>query len=258
MQAGSPASPQARAALEALCSGYWYPLYAFIRRKGNDPVRALDLTLDFFARFFEKDILASVDQRMGRFRSFLRVACRNFLIDAWRHKADVATTPISIDARDAEGGYVVEPADNLTAERLFDRTWALTLLDRVMAILAAEYADSGRSALQSAQDRPDRGQGRRAVRRASRAARDVRGRHQHRQPPAAHALPRDSPGADRRHARRSVRARRRDPLAVRRHLPRISPSVKRFPVKFVRECAADRFRLGALTHGRSRTLPEMR
>ncbi len=147
IQAGSAASPQARAALEALCSAYWYPLYAFIRRKGNDPDRALDLTQEFFARLFENDILAAIDQREGRFRSFLPVACRNLLIDAWRHKAGVATTPISIDARDAECRYLVEPADNRTAERMFDRAWALTLLDRVMANLAAEYADSGRSEL---------------------------------------------------------------------------------------------------------------
>ncbi len=147
IQAGSPESAGARAALEQLCSAYWYPLYAFIRRKGNDPDRALDLTQDFFARLFEKKILASVNQHKGRFRSFLRVACRNFLIDVWRHKPDVATTPISIDARDAEGRYLIEPADHMTAERLFDRAWALTLLERVMAILAAEYADSGRSGL---------------------------------------------------------------------------------------------------------------
>jgi RNA polymerase sigma-70 factor (ECF subfamily) len=147
IQAGAPGSPQARAALETLCSAYWYPLYAFIRRKGNDPDRACDLTQEFFARLLEKGALAGVDQHRGRFRSFLRVACRNFLIDGWRHKADAATTPISIDAKDAEGRYLVEPSDNLTAERLFDRTWALTLLDRVMAILAAEFAASGRSEL---------------------------------------------------------------------------------------------------------------
>jgi RNA polymerase sigma-70 factor (ECF subfamily) len=145
IQAGSPASPQARAALEALCSAYWYPLDAFIRRNGNDPDRALDLSLDFFARLLEKDVLAAVEHRKGRFRSFLRVACRNFLIDAWRHRRDVATTPISIDARDAEGRYLVEPADNLTPERLFDRAWALRLIDRVMATLTTEYADFGRS-----------------------------------------------------------------------------------------------------------------
>jgi DNA-directed RNA polymerase specialized sigma24 family protein len=147
IQAGSPESVEARAALEQLCSVYWYPLYAFIRRKGNDPDRALDLTQDFFARLFEKEILASVDQRKGRFRSFLRVACRNFLIDLWRRKPEIATTPISIDAHDAEGLYLIEPADNMIAERLFDRAWALTLLERVMAILTAEYAESGRSAL---------------------------------------------------------------------------------------------------------------
>ena len=116
--AGIAAGPRA---LEELCSVYWYPLYAFIRRKGNDPDRALDLTQDFFARLLEKDILAAIEHRKGRFRSFLRVACKNFLIDAWRHKRDVATTSISIDARDAEGRYLVEPADNLTPERLFDR-----------------------------------------------------------------------------------------------------------------------------------------
>jgi RNA polymerase sigma-70 factor (ECF subfamily) len=147
IQAGSPASSQARAALEELCSVYWYPLYAFIRRKGNDPDRALDLTQDFFARLFEKDLLASVDQSKGRFRSFLRVACKNFLLDTWRHKSNAATTPISIDAHDAEGRYLVEPADNMTPERLFDRAWAFTLLNRVLALLTNEYAESGRADL---------------------------------------------------------------------------------------------------------------
>ncbi|MGO9465656.1 MAG: RNA polymerase sigma factor [Isosphaeraceae bacterium] len=141
IKAGTPASSQARAALEELCSIYWYPLYAFIRRKGNAPDRALDLTQDFFARVLEKDILTSVDQGKGRFRSFLQVTCKNFLIDAWRQNREVSATAISIDARTAEGRYVIEPADNMTPERLFDRTWALTLLDRVAALLAAEYAE---------------------------------------------------------------------------------------------------------------------
>jgi DNA-directed RNA polymerase specialized sigma24 family protein len=147
IQAGTPASSQARAALEELCSVYWYPLYAFIRRKGNAPDRALDLTQDFFARLLEKDMLTSVDQRKGRFRAFLQVACKHFLIDTWRQKPDVSTTAIPIDARTAEGRYVIEPADNMTPERLFDRAWAFTLLDRVLALLAAEYAESGRADL---------------------------------------------------------------------------------------------------------------
>ncbi len=141
IKAGTPESPLARAALEELCSIYWYPLYAFIRRKGNAPDRALDLIQDFFARLLEKDILTSVDQRKGRFRAFLQVACKNFLIDTWRQKRDLSATAISIDARTAEGRYVIEPADNMTPERLFDRAWAFTLLDRVLALLAAEYAE---------------------------------------------------------------------------------------------------------------------
>ena len=115
--------------------------------QGNDPDRALDLTQDFFTRLFEKDLLASVDHRKGRFRSFLRTVCTNFLIDTWRRKPEAEINPISIDARDAEGRYVIEPADNVTAESLFDRAWAITLLDRVLALLAAEYAESGRAEL---------------------------------------------------------------------------------------------------------------
>jgi RNA polymerase sigma factor (sigma-70 family) len=147
IKAGAPESSQARAALEELCSAYWYPLYAFIRRKGNAPDRALDLTQDFFARLLEKDILTSVDQRKGRFRAFLQVACRNFLIDTWRQKREVSATAIPIDARTAEGRYVIEPADNMTPERLFDRAWAFTVLDRVLTLLAAEYTESNRAEL---------------------------------------------------------------------------------------------------------------
>ncbi len=148
VQAAAPASSQARNALEDLCALYWYPVYAFIRRKGTDPDRALDLTQDFFARLLEKDILASVDKEKGRFRSFLRVVCSNFLVDTIRkQKLDVASKAISIDARDAEGRYLVEPADNLTPDRLFDRVWALTLLDRVLGLLAAEEAAADRAEL---------------------------------------------------------------------------------------------------------------
>jgi RNA polymerase sigma-70 factor (ECF subfamily) len=147
IRAGTTTSSQARAALEELCSVYWYPLYAFIRRKGNAPDRALDLTQDFFARILENHLLAAVDQHKGRFRGFLKVACRNFLIDKWRQKREVSATAISIDIQTAEGRYVIEPADNMTPERLFDRAWAFTLLDRVLALLAAEYAERGRAEL---------------------------------------------------------------------------------------------------------------
>jgi DNA-directed RNA polymerase specialized sigma24 family protein len=147
IKATSPESALARDALNTLCSIYWYPIYAFIRRKGNDPERGLDLTQDFFARLLERDLLAAVDERKGRFRSFLRTVCTNFLIDAWRKRPAAPVAPISIDARDAEGRYLIEPADEVTPERLFDRAWAVTLLDRVLALLAAEYAQSGRTEL---------------------------------------------------------------------------------------------------------------
>ena len=208
IKAGTPASSQARAALEELCSAYWYPLYAFIRRKGNAPDRALDLTQDFFARLLEKDILTAVDQRKGRFRAFLQVACKNFLIDAWRQKREVSATALPIDARTAEGRYVIEPADNMTPERLFDRAWAFTLLDRVLTLLAAEYAESNRAELFN-QLKIVLTEGKGAVRAAEAggAARHVRGCRPQCNPPAAETLPRDSSGTDRRHARRSVGAR---------------------------------------------------
>jgi RNA polymerase sigma-70 factor (ECF subfamily) len=145
--AGTPGSPEARSALEELCSVYWYPLYAFIRHKGNPPDRALDLTQDFFARLLEKDLLRTIDRRKGRFRGFLRVACKNFLIDAWRRRREGSATAIPIDGRTAEGRYVNEPADSMTPERLFDRSWALTLLDRVLGLLGAEYAATRRAEL---------------------------------------------------------------------------------------------------------------
>jgi RNA polymerase sigma factor (sigma-70 family) len=147
IKAGTPASAQARVALEELCSIYWYPLYAFVRRKGNDPDRALDLTQDFFARLLEKEILAAVDQRNGRFRAFLRTTCENFLIDTWRRKREFSSSAIPIDARTAEGRYMIDAADNMTPERLFVRAWAFTLLDHVLGLLAAEYARSDRAKL---------------------------------------------------------------------------------------------------------------
>jgi RNA polymerase sigma-70 factor (ECF subfamily) len=147
VEASTPESSRARAALEELCSAYWYPLYAYIRRKGNPPDRALDLTQDFFARLVEKELLSSVGRCNGRFRAFLQLACRNFLIDEWRRNREVPAIAITIDGRTAEGRYMVEPVDGMTPERLFDRAWALTLLERVLGLLAAEYADMRRARL---------------------------------------------------------------------------------------------------------------
>jgi RNA polymerase sigma-70 factor (ECF subfamily) len=144
-------SPDAREALELLCRGYWFPIYAFIRRHGADAEAARDLTQTYFTRVLEKDILLVANPQKGRFRSFLKTDCSYFLSDqrdrnrAQKRGGVRATIPI--EALDAEDRYRHEMADELTPERQFDRTWALTLLDRVVEQLADEYAHSGRCAL---------------------------------------------------------------------------------------------------------------
>ena len=147
--AGDAAAPDAQRALTELCAAYWYPVYATIRRRGHPPDRALDLTQDYFVHLLEKGTLAAADRRKGRFRSFLKTDCTFFL--SHRHESDQALKrggggrALSIDARDAEGRYLREPADGVTPEMLFDRSWAISLLDGVFEKLAAEYAAAGRS-----------------------------------------------------------------------------------------------------------------
>ena len=145
------AAPDARLALEELCSAYWYPIYAFVRRKGNNAEKALDLTQSYFARLLEERVLAAADPRKGRFRGFLRTDCEHFLIDQHRREKALerggGVGLISIDAENAEGRYLFEPTDAMTPDRLFDRAWATTLLGRVLDLLAAEYAESGRADL---------------------------------------------------------------------------------------------------------------
>ena len=149
--AASHHAGSARDALAELCTRYWYPLYAFIRRKGRGPEDALDLTQGYFARLLKRDTVAAADPHNGRFRSFLLADCTRFL--AAQPARDGAAqwgggaAPLSIDARDAEGCYQREPAHGRTPERLFDRDWALTLLDGVLARLRSEYEESERARL---------------------------------------------------------------------------------------------------------------
>ena len=145
--AGDLAAPESRAALSELCAAYWYPIYAMIRRRGNAPQEACDLAQDYFTRLLEKPVIAAADQSKGRFRAFLKTDCQHFLIDHHRKEAVRAHVlkPVSIDADDAETRYRFEPADDTTPDRLFDRTWATTLLDRVLGLLAHEYAQTGRA-----------------------------------------------------------------------------------------------------------------
>jgi DNA-directed RNA polymerase specialized sigma24 family protein len=145
--AADPAHPDARDALAELCTAYWYPIYALIRRKGYDPDAALDLTQNYFTRLLEKQVLAAVDPQKGRFRAFLLTDCMHFLANA--HDRAVARKRgggrsfIPIDSGTAEGRYGTEPHHDLTPERLFERAWALTLLAAVFEALRREYESQG-------------------------------------------------------------------------------------------------------------------
>jgi RNA polymerase sigma factor (sigma-70 family) len=147
--AGDPGAPLAREALAELCRAYWFPLYAYIRRRGYAPDRALDLTQDLFVRLLEKDVLAAADPARGRFRTFLRAVCADFLANRRDRqnalKRGGGRPIVPIDSDEAEGRYARELVHELTPERIFDRNWALILLGRVLEQLREEYRAAGQS-----------------------------------------------------------------------------------------------------------------
>jgi RNA polymerase sigma-70 factor (ECF subfamily) len=151
LAAGRGGTPASRQALAALCETYWYPLYAFVRRSGHQPEDARDLTQAFFTRLLEKDYLQAADPGRGRFRSFLLAAFRHFLSKE-RDRANAlkrggGRPAISLDLDAGESRYRLEPAHQLTPERVYDRRWALTLLDRAFQGLREEFARSGKGHL---------------------------------------------------------------------------------------------------------------
>ncbi|MES2571921.1 MAG: sigma-70 family RNA polymerase sigma factor [Verrucomicrobiota bacterium] len=137
----------ASAALETLCAVYWYPLYAFVRRLGNGPHDAQDLTQEFFARLLAKEWLGSVVRERGRFRTFLITALRRFLANEWDRaragKRGSGKIVLSLDADAAEARYRAEPSTAAPADQIYERRWALTLLDQTMSRLRAEYERNG-------------------------------------------------------------------------------------------------------------------
>jgi RNA polymerase sigma-70 factor (ECF subfamily) len=151
LSAQDKSSPHSIEALESLCRTYWYPLYAFVRRRGRSPHDAQDLTQGFFARLLEKDYLKSADSEKGKFRTFLLVALKRFLADEWDHqhaqKRGGFASILSIDQELAESRFAAELAHQLQPDVLFDRQWAMTLVERVMARLQEEYLTSGRATL---------------------------------------------------------------------------------------------------------------
>jgi RNA polymerase sigma-70 factor (ECF subfamily) len=149
LEAGGDAT-NARRALEQLCASYWYPLYVFVRRQGHSAHDAQDLTQGFFARLLEKKDLAAADRERGKFRSFLLGAMKHFLANEWdrarTQKRGGGIALISIDDEAAERRYEKEPAEQTTAEQLYDRRWALTLLDCVLVRLGEEMSRAGKAA----------------------------------------------------------------------------------------------------------------
>ncbi len=143
LTAGSRDTTRAQAALEKLCRAYWYPLYAYVRRRGQSVEDAQDLTQEFFARVLERNWLARADQAKGRFRTFLLTAMERFLANEWdkvralKRGGGFRNIPIQLDT--AETRYGVEPADTHTPEQAFEYRWALALLDEVIGQLEAEF-----------------------------------------------------------------------------------------------------------------------
>ncbi len=142
-------SPRCAEALEALCHAYWYPLYAYVRRQGHSPHDAQDLTQEFFARLLQKDYLLAADREKGRFRTFLLVALKRFLANEWdrsrAQKRGGGHVHLSLDTSTAETRYQTEPARDLPPDRIYERRWALTLLDQSLARLRGEFVAAGKT-----------------------------------------------------------------------------------------------------------------
>jgi RNA polymerase sigma factor (sigma-70 family) len=151
LAAGHASSPHAQEALEQLCRTYWYPLYAYVRRQGHSPEDAQDLTQDFFAHLLAKGFPRGATPERGKFRSFLLASLRHFLVDQHR-QADAAKRgggqrTVSLDESRAEERFRREPQHELTPEKLYEREWALTLLDRAQLLLREEYVVAGNAEL---------------------------------------------------------------------------------------------------------------
>jgi RNA polymerase sigma-70 factor (ECF subfamily) len=149
--AGKPDTDNAKSALATLCETYWYPVYRFVRRRGYSADDAQDCTQEFFAALLEKDYVRAADRERGRFRTVLLTAVSRFLSkqkDRTRAtKRGGGRRILSIDLKAGEGRYQLEPVDRWTPELIYERSWALALLERVLARLGGRYAEQGKSEL---------------------------------------------------------------------------------------------------------------
>ena len=147
MAAGRRSTPEAENALQQLCHTYWYPLYAFIRRRGYSAETAQDLTQEFFVRLLEKDSLAAADRNRGKFRTFLLAALKNFL----SHESEKERAAkrggdrvhLSLYLEEGEARYLAEPIEAMTPEKLYEKRWATTVIEQALQALRTEYQQAG-------------------------------------------------------------------------------------------------------------------
>ncbi len=148
LAAGQTTSPESRGALETLCRKYWYPIYAYTRRRGQNPQDAMDTVQGFFAVMLDKHYIRAADQSKGRFRSFLLTALKYHMSHererarALKRGGGHVIVPLHVD--DAEGRYALEPSHNWTPDRIYERRWAITLLDRALERVKGEFVEAGK------------------------------------------------------------------------------------------------------------------
>ena len=154
LAAGRETTQRSAEALEQLCRGYWYPLYAHVRRQGHGEHEAQDLTQEFFARLLEKNYIGQADRKKGRFRSFLLASLNHFLCNECDKKKALKRggdrTIISMDDESAEARFQMEPASTLPPDEEFEKQWAVSLLEQTMIRLQTEQRNSGKEALYTA------------------------------------------------------------------------------------------------------------
>jgi RNA polymerase sigma factor (sigma-70 family) len=150
LAAGHKSSPGADAALASLCETYWFPLYAYARRRGFQASEAQDLTQDFFTKLLEKEYVAVADPNRGRFRAFLLTSFKHFISKQrdkdCAQKRGGGQTLLSLDMEEGESRYAAGPIDRLTPEQIYDRQWTVALLERVMQQLEEEMRQAGKAA----------------------------------------------------------------------------------------------------------------
>jgi RNA polymerase sigma-70 factor (ECF subfamily) len=148
ISAGRQSSPESNLALASLCEVYWYPLYAYVRRRVSDVNEARDLTQAFFCELLEKNYVESADPDRGKFRAWLVTAFKHFLSKEWEKakalKRGGGLAPIPLDFAAADSSLGIEPATHLTPEQFYDQQWAITLLAHIMDRLQSEFEQDGK------------------------------------------------------------------------------------------------------------------